>query len=121
MHAAHRVADDQAHVLEAEPFGQQAVLPVNHILVIVFREFGLQSVGGLRRFAVADGVGKDDEIFLRIERLALAKELARKGRGQQAGRRCRRCRAAPPPARQWLADGPVGEPYLGQDLAGVER
>jgi hypothetical protein len=87
VHAAHRVADDEAHALEAEPLGEEAMLQVDHVLGIVLREFHLEPVGGLRRAAVADRVRQDDEKLLGIERLPLAKQLASKSRRQHRVRR----------------------------------
>jgi hypothetical protein len=38
MHAAHRVAHHQPHMLDAQPLGQQAVVRVDHVGVVVLRE-----------------------------------------------------------------------------------
>ena len=67
-------------MLHAQALGHQAVLRVDHVVVVVARKFRAQAVGGLARFSVADGVGKDDEVFRGIERLAGAEQLAREGR-----------------------------------------
>ena len=47
MHAAHRIADHEPQMLDAEAFLDQAVLRVDHVLVIVFRKRRLHAVGGL--------------------------------------------------------------------------
>ena len=54
----------------------QPVVRLDHVVVVVFREFGAQAVGRLARFAVADRIRNDDEMLGRIERLARAEQLA---------------------------------------------
>ena len=71
-------------MLDAEAFGDQPVLRVDHVVIVVLRELGAQPVGRLGRFAVADRVGQDDEVFLRVERLARAEQFAGEGRRQHA-------------------------------------
>jgi hypothetical protein len=46
MHAAHRIANHQPEVFYAEPFLDQAMLRIDHVLVIVFRKRRLRAVGG---------------------------------------------------------------------------
>ena len=76
---------------DAETFAEQSVLGVDHVGVIVLREFDLQSVGGFGGFAVAYGVGNDDVILGRIERLTRAVQRAGEGGREH---RCRRSAAA---------------------------
>src|SRR6516165_8234063 len=63
MHAAHGIADDEANMVQTETLGEQAILRVNHVGVIVFGEFRFQTIGRLQAFAVSDAVGDDDVIF----------------------------------------------------------
>ena len=83
VHAAHRRAHDQAQVIHAEAFGEQAVLRLDHVGVAVVRELRAQPVAGLGGFAVADAVGQHDEVLRRVERLARAEQLARELRPQE--------------------------------------
>ena len=48
VHAAHRVADDEAHALEAQPLGGEPVLRQHHVVVVVARELGAHAVGRFR-------------------------------------------------------------------------
>jgi len=89
MHPAHRIADHQAQVPDAEAFGNQAILRQHHVVVVVAREFRLQSVRWLRRFSGAERVRQDDEIFRGVERLTRAEQLTRESRCQHAARRAR--------------------------------
>jgi hypothetical protein len=120
VHAAHRVADHEPEMLDAEPFGEQPIMRIDHVLVIILREHRLHAVRRLRRFAVADAVGNDDVVFRRIERLAGAEQFAAEIRRQHAGRRAARAvqHQHRLPAR--LADRGVVQPQLGHRLAGVE-
>ena len=46
VHAAHRIADHQPQMLDAEALRDQAVLRIDHVVVIVFRKRRLHAVGG---------------------------------------------------------------------------
>ena len=76
VHAAHRRAHHQAQVIDAQPFGEQAVLRFDHVGVAVLRKLRAQAVAGLGGLAVADAVGQHDEVARGVERLARAKQLA---------------------------------------------
>ena len=58
-------------------------LAAHHVVVVVGGEARMQAVGGLGTLAVADVVGKDEEIFCDVERLAGAEEHIREERIQQ--------------------------------------
>ena len=47
VHAAHRIADHEPQMLDAEPFLDQAVMRIDHVVVIVFRKRRLHAVGRL--------------------------------------------------------------------------
>src|SRR6516225_3299065 len=87
MHAAHGIADDEANMVQTETLGEQAILRVNHVGVIVFGEFRFQTIGRLQAFAVSDAVGDDDIIFGGVQRLARAEQLTGKIRGKHTGGR----------------------------------
>ena len=74
MHAAHRSAKDQAKVVHAQSFFDQFVLQRHHVRVFVAREMRMEPVAGLAGFAVADVVGKNQEIFVGVEQLAGTEE-----------------------------------------------
>ena len=71
----------------AETFAEQAVLGVDHVGVIVLREFYLHAVRGLGAFAVADAVWNDDEIPGCVERLARAEQFSGEGGREHVCRR----------------------------------
>jgi hypothetical protein len=48
VHAAHRIADHQSQMPDAEPFHDQPVLRIDDVVIVVFRKRGLQAVGGFR-------------------------------------------------------------------------
>jgi len=120
VHAAHRLAHHQTQVADGQAFRHQPVLRVDHVLGVVLGESCLETVGRLRRPAVADRVRQDDVIFARIERLARAEQLAREGRCQHAAGGP----AGPMQDQHRLAgrftDGRVGEAELGHHFAGVK-
>jgi hypothetical protein len=120
VHAAHRIADHEPQVLYAESFLDQAVLRVDHVLVIVFRKRRLHAVGRLRRFSVADAVGNDDVVFRRIQRLAGAEQLAREARRQHARRRAARTVQHQHRLTGRLADGGIMKAQFRHRFAGVE-
>src|SRR5262245_42416900 len=63
-------------MIHLEPFGQQSVLRRDHVVVGVTRKSRAQAAAGLRRLAVADAIGQDDEILRRVEHLPGAEEPA---------------------------------------------
>src|SRR5689334_23953851 len=79
LHASHRVPDDHPEVLHVEVLRQQAMMRDDHVVVVVSRKFGTQAVGWLRRLAVPERVGNDEEVAARIERLAPSEELPGEG------------------------------------------
>src|SRR6266404_646271 len=58
--------------------GKQAILRVDHVVVVVVWKFGVQSVGRLARLSVANVVGEHNEVFRAVQQLARAKQLAAK-------------------------------------------
>ena len=120
VHAAHRIADHQAQVADAEALLEQAILGVDHVGVVVPGEFRLEAVGGPGRFAVADAVREDDVVLGGVERLAGPEQLAGEGGRQHAGRRARRAVQHQHRLAGGLADRRVVQAKLGHDLAGVE-
>src|SRR5262252_2377031 len=104
----------------AEAFGEQSILGVDHIAVIVLREFRFQAIGGFRAPAVAERVRDDDVILGRIEGLARAEQFICEGSEEHT-----RCRTTGPVqyndgCSSRLADGPVMQFDFWQDLAGVK-
>ena len=87
FHAAHRIAEQEPQVLDAQVLVHEALVRLDHVAVVVARKACAQAVGRFARLAVADGVGKDDVVARRVERLARAEELAGEGRRQQTGAR----------------------------------
>ena len=77
VHPAHRGAHHQPQVIDLQPLGHQPVLGLDHVPVAVAGEAGAEPVAGLARPAVPDAVGEDEVVAGRVERLALAEELAR--------------------------------------------
>ena len=55
---------------DLEPFGDQPVRTIDHVVIPVMREIALEPVGGLARAAAAEGVGDDDEVSPSIQRLS---------------------------------------------------
>src|SRR5262245_56536250 len=78
MHATHRRAHDEQHVIQSEAFGRKAILRRDHVFVAVLRKLAFQSVARLARASRTDAVGKDDEVCGRIEELSLSKQDAAK-------------------------------------------
>jgi hypothetical protein len=72
-------------MLDAEVFGQQAMLRLDLVGIVVFRESGAETIRWLRAFAVADIVGNDDVVLRGVEWLAGPVEFAGEGRGEHAG------------------------------------
>ena len=81
-----RTSRTRAH---AEVLGDEAVLRVDHVVVVVSGEARAQAVRGLRGLPGADRVGKDDEVAAGVERLSGPEELAGERRGEQARARSR--------------------------------
>ena len=77
LHATHRRAHHQPQVIDAQTFGEKAVLRLDHVGVAVLRKFRAQAVAGLGGLAVSDGVDQHDEVASRVEGLASTKQLAR--------------------------------------------
>jgi hypothetical protein len=78
MHSTHRSADDQAQVVDAEPFDEQPALGFDHIEVTVLWKFAPQAIAWFARFSVADSVGQDEKKFFRIQGLAFAEQFSGK-------------------------------------------
>ena len=128
VHAAHRRAHDEAQVIHAEPFGEQAVLRLHHVRVAVARELRAQAVARLAGLAVADAIGQHDEV------LASRRAAARRRTARPRTRRRMNCAPVPPvpwpmstalrttPLRVLLrrAERAVVNAQLGQRLARAE-
>ena len=72
---------------QTETLGEQAILRIDHVGVIVFREFCSKAIRGLRTAAVTDAVWNDEVVFRRIEWLAGTEQLAGEVWREHAGRR----------------------------------
>ena len=118
LHSAHRGAQHQANVLDAQLLAQQPVLRLHHVVVGVAGKPRAETVARLRRLAVADPVGQHDEIPLGVEQLSGAEEDARECFREELG-------AAPARAVQdedrvaavRLAQRAVMDAQLGKGLA----
>ena len=71
VHSAHRRSHHQSRVVDAEPFGEQAILRFHHVDITVMGKLRVEPVARLARFAVANSIGQDDEKLRRIQRLTL--------------------------------------------------
>ena len=109
VHPAHRGADHQPQVVDPQPFGQQPVLGLDHVVVAVVREPRAQAVARLARLAVADAVREDDEVAVASSGWPGPNSSPAKISRRAWSRSCRprrRCRAgsaprcAPHPARR---------------------
>ena len=74
-------------MVHPETFGKQPILRIDHVGVIIFREFCSKAIRGLRTAAVTDAVRNDDVVFRRIEWLAGTEQLASEVWREHAGRR----------------------------------
>jgi len=61
-------------VVDAQSFFDEFVLEGDHVRIFVAGEMCMEAVAGLAGFAVADVVGKNQEIFVGVEQLAGAEE-----------------------------------------------
>jgi len=120
MHAAHAVADDGAHPLDAQHLFHQPVLRVNHVLVVVLGEVCTQAVGRFAALAMADAVGNDDEVIAGVQRLPGAEHLASEGWRQHALRRAGRAVQHQHRLAGRGADRHVVHPQLVHHFAGLE-
>jgi hypothetical protein len=64
-------------VVDPESVHEQAALRLDHVVVVVRGEAGMQAVAGLARTAVPDAVRQDHVEARRVERRARAVELVR--------------------------------------------
>ena len=105
---------------QAETLGEQTILRVDHVGVIVCGEFRFKTIRRLCAFAVTDAVGNDDVIFGGVEWLAWAEkltgEISRKHAGGRAGGAMQHQHRLP----GRLADRGVVQPQLGQHFASVK-
>ncbi len=76
VHAAHGGAHDQARVFDAEPFRQQAILRLHHVVVAIAGKFRMQAVARLAGLPMPQRIRQHDEISRGIQRLARAEQLA---------------------------------------------
>src|SRR6267378_4495633 len=63
-----------AMIVDAQSFLDEFVLEGDHVRIFVAGEMCIEAVAGLAGFAVADVVGKNQEIFVGVEQLAGAEE-----------------------------------------------
>ena len=61
-------------MVDVRAFEEHLVLRADHVVVVVLGELHAQAVGGLGGVAVADVVGKDEEVLGDVERLAGTEE-----------------------------------------------
>jgi hypothetical protein len=64
---------------DLEPFGDQSVRAVDHIVISVVRELALEPVRGLARTATTERVRDDNEVSPRIQRLPVLEQLIGQG------------------------------------------
>jgi hypothetical protein len=62
----------------------QAILRLHHVVIVVFRKTGAQSVGGLGRLPRPDGVGQNEEVRGGVERLTRPEKFAGEVRAQKS-------------------------------------
>src|SRR3954468_4122190 len=74
-------------MLNSKTLCNQSILSVDHVVVIVFRKLGSQSVRRLGSLPGADRVRENYEIFACVERLPIAKQLTCKSWGQHPSAR----------------------------------
>ena len=120
VHAAHRLADHQLEMADAQVLGEQAILRHHHVVVIVFRKARAHSVRGPRRLAGPERIRNDDEIFGGIERLAGAEQLAREALAHHGLARAARAMQHQHRLARGRAQRPVVQPQFRQHLAGVK-
>src|SRR5579859_4647933 len=70
-------------MIHAKPFGEQAMMRGDHVVVVVLREMRVQAVAGLRGFSVADAIRKNDVVAPGIQKLARAEKFVCKNRGEE--------------------------------------
>src|SRR5260221_4231216 len=83
MHASHGRTHDEPRVIHTKAARKQAMLRFHHVDVPVAREFRMQAVARLARFAVTDPVRQDNEKLGNIERLIFPEKLAGKFRADK--------------------------------------
>ncbi len=100
--------------------GQESVVRVNHVLVVVAREARAQAVGRLARFPVPDRVRQDDVVAAGVERLPGTEELAGEYRCEQRSAGLRRAVEHDDRLSRGRADRSVMQPQLRQHLAALK-
>ena len=120
QHPAHRVAHDEAQMVDAEMVLHQIVLGRHHVVVVVFRERRPQAVGRLAAAAGSDRVGDDDEVLRGVERLTRPVQRAGEALGEHALRAAGRAMQHQHRLARGVADRRVAHLHLRHDLAGVE-
>src|SRR5262249_42139564 len=73
MHATQRAADHQMQMANLEPFGDQLVHGVDHIVIAVMWEIAFEPVRGFARAAATERIRYDDKISPSIQRLTILK------------------------------------------------
>lgn len=114
-------------MVHTQPFSEQRVLRRHHVIIIVMRETGVQSVAWLRGFSMTDPVRQDDEILRRIEQAAGPEQHVGELRSQELVSISARAMQnensvgdATASIAFWCSQRGVVQPQLGQALAGAE-
>lgn len=71
-------------MLHTQALGQQPVLRLHHVIVVVARELRAQAVGGPGGLPGAEGVGQDEVVAAHVERLARPEQLVGEVLGKHA-------------------------------------
>ncbi len=83
MHSAHGCTHHQPQVVHSQALGEQAVLQLDHVVVLVAGKTQAQAVAGLAGFTVAHVVRQDDEVFCGVEQLAGTEKHAGEGGSEE--------------------------------------
>ena len=83
VHPTHRGAHHEAQMVDAQAFGEEAVLGFDHVAIAVFGKFGVKAVAGFAGFAVADAIRENQVIVSGVEELAFAEKFAGKFRAEE--------------------------------------
>src|SRR5258708_6052320 len=65
-------------MIHIEALGEKLMVRGNHVVIVILGKMSVQPVAGLRRFAVPDAVGKNDEVAIHIEELPRTKQFSGK-------------------------------------------
>ena len=104
----------------AQVLSDQSVLGRDHVVVVVSRKLGPQSVGGFAGFASANRVGQDYEVAFGVQNLPGSKKFSTKIRPQHPSTRAGRTMQNQHGFIFGVTQGGVAQPQFGQDFARVE-